>query len=244
MPALTALDDQVTQFEENGYLSPIDVCTSEEADHVRAQWDEIERSEELPTTARELIYNRHRDHPFILDLVQNHRVLDLVEALIGPNIMLFGTRVICKWPGDDEFVPWHQDVSERNKLTPPVQVTGWYAVDDATVDNGCVEVIPGSHRRGMLARQPASYRGSLLRKNEETVVTEAERALARPLELRAGQMSLHHGFTLHSSGTNPSPQRRCGFVIRYVPAEVTQAPDVDVNQRETAILLRGVDPHA
>jgi len=238
------LDDHLAQFEQGGYTAPIRVRDDAEATLVRKQWDQVESAEGLPTPDRLLMYNRHRNLPFILELASDERVLDIVESLIGPNILLFGTRVICKWPGDEEFVAWHQDVSERNQLTPPVQITGWYAVDDSTVENGCVEVLPASHRRGMLPRQPASYRANLLRQNEETVVSEADQALARPVELQAGEMSLHHGFTLHRSGTSPSARRRCGFVMRYVPAEVQQGPDVEVNQRETAVLLRGVDPHA
>jgi len=236
------LTDERSHFDRFGYISPIRVRTPTEAAAITQQWDQVEEREQLPQEERFLMYNRHRDLDFLMDIASDERVLDIVESLIGPDILLFGTRLICKWPGDVDFVPWHQDVSVRNQLTPPEQVTGWYAVDNVTTDNGCVQVIPGSHHDGMLTREPANHAGSLLRHNEETPVSEERRCDALPIELQAGEMSLHHGFTLHTSGPNPSTERRCGYVIRYVPAYVQQGDDVEVNQRETAILLRGVDP--
>jgi hypothetical protein len=237
--AVTA--DQVEAFHRDGFLFPIALNGAEEAEAVRAKWDKLEQREQLYEQRRNSMYNRHLDQQFIWDLVSSPVILDALEPLIGPNILLFGSRIICKWGNDETFIAWHQDVSERNQLSPPVQITAWYAIDAADEENACVYCIPGSHKQGMRARVPASTDGNLLRVNEESPVSPDEARSAVPVRLRAGEVSLHHGFTLHSSGANRSNRRRSGLVIRYVPAYVQQGDGVEFNQRETAITLRGVD---
>jgi Phytanoyl-CoA dioxygenase (PhyH) len=233
--------EQVDRFNRDGFLFPIQVKNKAEADQVRAQWDELEAAEKLRKSHRNSMYNRHLDQEFIWKLVSDPLILNALEPLLGPNILLFGSRIICKWPTDGSVVAWHQDVSERNQLDPPIQITAWYAIDDSDEDNGCVCCIPGSHKRGMLKRHPAAVPGNLLRVNEESQIPDDMIGRAAPVTLKAGDLSLHHGFTVHSSPYNNSRRRRCGLVIRYVPAHVQQGSGVEFNQRETAIVLRGVD---
>src|SRR5438046_2222497 len=80
---------------------------------VQAKWDELERREKLHEQRRNSMYNRHVDQEFLWELVSNQTILDALEPLLGPNILLFGSRIICKWGNDETFVAWHQDVSER-----------------------------------------------------------------------------------------------------------------------------------
>lgn len=215
-------DEQVAAFDRDGFLFPIDIHEQTEADRVRKQWDELEAAEGLAGSRRELLYNRHLDQEFLWDIASSPTIVDALEPLLGPDILLFGTRVICKWPGDESQVAWHQDLSARNQLSPPMQITGWYAIDDADEENGCVLCVPGSHAEGMLAREPAAVAGNLLRFNEQSRVRAEVMEKAEPIRLRAGQLSLHAGFTLHSSLSNHSRRRRCGLVLRYVPAHVRQ----------------------
>lgn len=232
---------QVDGFERDGFVFPIRVRDPNKAEEIRRRWDELEVREGLREKARNSMYNRHLDQEFIWDLVSDDTILDALEPLIGPNILLFGSRIICKWGEDETLVAWHQDVSERNRLSPPTQITAWYAIDDSHEENACVYCIPGSHRCGMLKRVAANHSGNLLRVNEESPVAEEEARRAVPIVLSSGELSLHHGLTIHSSGRNRSARRRCGLVIRYVPAYVRQGSGVEFNQRETAITLRGVD---
>lgn len=234
--------EQVNTFRDSGFLFPVAVNDALAADRVRAQWDEFEATSRLANSHRDLMYNRHLDQQFIWDIASSQRVLDALEQLLGPDILLFGTRIICKWSGDDTVVAWHQDVSERNQLDPPEQITAWYAIDDADESNGCVFCVSGSHKAGMRKRLPAKVPGNLLRVNEESEVSDEMARTAVPVRLKAGQLSFHHGFTLHSSPRNVSNRRRCGLVIRYVPGYVRQGSGVEFNQRDTAIVLRGRDP--
>jgi non-haem Fe2+, alpha-ketoglutarate-dependent halogenase len=233
--------EQVESFGLAGFVFPLDLYDQREAAIIRRKWDALEAAEGLSNANRPSLYNRHLDQAFLWDIAADQRILDALEPLIGPDILLFGSRVICKWPHDNSFVAWHQDLSVRNQLIPPVQITAWYAIDGVDDDNGCVRCIPASHHWGMLGRSPATGEGNLLRRNEASAVSKADQATAQSVRLRAGQASLHHGFTVHSSNRNTSSRRRCGFVIRYVPAHVRQGRSVEFNQRDTAVVLRGRD---
>jgi len=232
--------DLAGAYERDGVVAPVSVLTSAEADRIRSEWDRCVRLHGHPRPGDRQMYNLHREVGVIDEIARHPRLLDVVERIIGEDILLLGSRVICKEPGTGDFIPWHQDVSDRNRLTPPVQVTAWYAVDDSTVANGAVEVIPGSHRSGMRARVPTSSDGNLLRADEANDVGDEEAARAVPIELRAGQASLHHGFVLHRSGPNRSADRRCAFVLRFVPPRVMQGPGV-FDLRSSAVVVRGVD---
>jgi hypothetical protein len=234
-------DEQINSFERSGFLFPLDVSDPTQAQAMREAWDDFERREELERRGKNSLYNLHVEHDFIWRIASHPTILDALEPLIGPNILLFASRIICKWGREDSFAAWHQDLSARNQLDPPMQITAWYAIDDVDPGNACVYCIPGSHKRGMLKRHPAAETGNLLRVNEESSVSAEDAARAVAIVLRSGQVSFHDGFTLHSSGRNESPRRRCGLVLRYVPAYVRQGKDVDFNQRESALVLRGVD---
>jgi non-haem Fe2+, alpha-ketoglutarate-dependent halogenase len=237
----------VPSLEQDGFMFPLELFTPEEAQTLRSKWDELEAREGLRNWQEEprlkkALHNRHLDQEFLWDLAHHPAILGAMTPILGPNILLYGTRVICKWGGDEgSFVAWHQDVSVRHQLFPPVQITAWYAIDDSDVANGCVRCIPGSHKRGMRDRLPAGYEGNLLRVNEETPVSDEEAGRAVNVTLRSGQASLHDGLTIHSSGVNQTRQRRCGVVLRYSPAYVTQGADVEYKQRDNAVVVCGAD---
>lgn len=233
-------EGEVAAFNRDGFLFPLEINSASKADLVRRRWDELEMREKLAGKG-DLLYNRHLDQEFLWEIASEPKILDAIEALLGPNILLFGSRVICKWPSDGSRVSWHQDLSARKELNPAVQITAWYAIDDTDEENGCLLCVPGSHRHGMLAREPAAVKGNLLRFNEESQISKEMAESAKPIKLRAGQISLHAGLTIHSSARNRSVRRRCGLVLRYAPAYVRQGAGVEFNQRETAIVLRGVD---
>src|SRR5205085_1530697 len=144
-------------------------------------------------------------------------------------------------PADAEakFVAWHQDVTYWG-LEPPLAVTAWYAVDDSDVENGCMRIIPGTHR-GIRAHGKSERAGNLLSINQEVPVTAAEEARAVDLVLKAGEISLHHGMAIHGSNPNHSTRRRCGLTLRYVPPHVRQIGENSQRRRWNAVLVRGED---
>ncbi|MCW3099590.1 MAG: hypothetical protein JWL77_5208 [Chthonomonadaceae bacterium] len=186
------------------------------------------------------LLDRHFDQAFLWELAASPRILDCVESLIGPDFLLLVTHFFCKYGPDDKFVAWHQDATYWG-LEPPKALTNWYAVDDSDVENGCMRVIPGSHRNGLREHGKAEVQGNLLSINQEVPVTAEEECSAVDLVLRAGEASIHDGWLIHGSLPNRSHRRRCGLTLRYVPTSVKPVELNSMGKRWRAILVRGVD---
>jgi ectoine hydroxylase-related dioxygenase (phytanoyl-CoA dioxygenase family) len=220
----------VEQYNRDGYLvfpNVLDARTIQNAsDHV--EW----LMKKYPDTRPEHFHSHMMyDDPFWVRLVADERLLDLVEPILGPNIALFASHYICK-PGDDGMpVAWHQDGSYW-PLEPMEVVTAWLAVDDSTAENGCMRVIPGSHKGSILEHKTVEERAVL---PEGVEVSPEDECRAVDLEIPAGGVSLHHPFLVHGSNPNLSPKRRCGLTIRYIPA-TTRITD---GKKRKTFLLRG-----
>jgi non-heme Fe2+,alpha-ketoglutarate-dependent halogenase len=229
-------------FEEDGVVSGIRVRTAGEAEAIRASWNELEAAEDMRRNGYSTVHSRHLDQRFVWDLASDPVILQHVAALMGPDILLFGTRFFCKYGPDTGYhVSWHQDLDSWG-LLPPVALTVWYAIDRSDEENGCVQVIPGSHRDGLRehdTQQPEG--GNLLGRGQRLGLAETEQRKARPIILEAGEMSIHHGALVHASLANRSARRRCGLAIRYVPTYVRQIADLAKSPPAQAILVHGVD---
>lgn len=142
-------------------------------------------------------------------------LLDLVEQLIGPDIVLWASAVFCKPAGTGLEVPWHQD-GQYWPIRPRATVTAWFAIDDVDAANGCMRIVPGSHRLGVLSHAKSDREDLVL----DNVLDDArlDLARARDVVLAAGQVSLHHVDLVHGSPPNRSTRRRAGYAIRYMPA--------------------------
>jgi ectoine hydroxylase-related dioxygenase (phytanoyl-CoA dioxygenase family) len=159
-------------------------------------------------------------------------VLDTVEEVLGPDLLIAGSLVLCKYPHDPGFVAWHQDNYYSNlHLTP--SLSAWIALRDSTVENGCMRVVPGSHREGVLPHEEMGNANNLLKLGQEIQV-EVNEADAVEVTLRAGEMSLHHAAIIHGSRPNRSDTQRLGFIVRFV----TSAYDL-TSQQTPFILARG-----
>jgi ectoine hydroxylase-related dioxygenase (phytanoyl-CoA dioxygenase family) len=156
--------------------------------------------------------------------------------VIGPDILCWTTNFFIKEAASPGFVSWHQD-STYWGLDPDDVVTAWVAFTDATAENGCMQVIPGSHRVEQLPHVDTFHRDNLLSRGQEiSVSVDTTRAVT--LALRAGEMSLHHIKLVHGSDPNRTADRRIGLAIRYIPTHVRQT-----KVRDSAMLVRGTDRH-
>ncbi len=149
----------------------------------------------------------------LLECVTHPDILDMVEQVIGPDLILWGSQVFSKPAGDGLAIPWHQD-GHYWPLRPLRNVTVWIAIDPATVANGCMRVIPGSHRDGMMQHSSSDDPGLALNQG----LSGVDETRAVDIELEPGQVSLHDVMLVHGSNANRSGQRRCGYAIRYMPA--------------------------
>jgi non-haem Fe2+, alpha-ketoglutarate-dependent halogenase len=227
---------QVRHFNERGYVLPLAVFSTEEAEANRRYFDQLMASARAAGHNSYSINGWHRHCVGIYRLLMEPRILDYVEDLIGPNIVSTMTHYFSKEPGDDKQVVWHQDASYW-PLTPSKVVTVWLAIDDADDDNGAMQFIPGSHHHGQIPFEPSAA-------EENNVLGQSVRDPGRfggpPVSvcLKAGQISIHTDLLLHGSAPNRSTRRRCGLTLRYMPPEVrTQA-----KEHASAFLCRGADP--
>jgi len=217
MPSLTS--DQLKQYEEEGYVAPIDVLSKEEAKEVREEIELIEKKwpNELEGLGRNYI---HLISPVFDKVCNNKKILDAVESLIGKNILICGTTLFVKNPNEKGFVSFHQDAKYIG-LEPHNWVTAWVAITDANEENGCMRMWSGSHKNDLQYHNQKFDENNLLTRGQ--TVENVPMNKTKPVILKAGQISLHHPKVVHGSGLNKSNDRRIGFVIQsYIGTNVEQ----------------------
>ena len=227
---------QLRQFDELGYIFPLDVFTAAEAEANRAYFDELMDRAAAAGWDAYSINGWQRHCAGMWDLCTEPRILDYVQDLLGEDLVCWGAHFFCKQPGDERRVSWHQDASYW-PLTPSRTVTVWLAIDDADEGNGAMAVVPRSHLHGQIPfeRSEAGERNVL----NQTVV-DPRRHGGDPVSfvMKAGQISLHTDLLLHGSNPNLSDRRRCGLTMRFVPPEVR----AHKGWNRGAIICRGADP--
>ncbi|WP_428080578.1 phytanoyl-CoA dioxygenase family protein [Candidatus Pelagibacter sp.] len=210
--------NQLKQYNEEGYVAPLDILTKEEALEARNEIELIEKKmpNEIDKSGR---YNVHLISPKLDAIVHNSKILDAVESIIGKNILVCSTTLFIKDPKQEGFVSYHQDAKYIG-LEPHNWVTAWIAITDSNKENGCMRMWPKSHIELKDHNQKFNEGNLLTRGQTVEGVPESE---VKPVELKAGQMSLHHPRIVHGSGINKSNDRRIGFVVQsYIGTNVKQ----------------------
>ena len=209
---------QIDTFNERGFIFPLDVFTTEEATANRSYFDSLMAAAASSGHQAYSINGWHTCCQGIYDLVIDNRILDYVQDLLGEDLICWGTHYFNKLPGDKKQVIWHQDASYW-PLTPSKTVTVWLAIDDADVENGAMQVIPGSHRHGQIDYEASTDEDkNVLNQSVRNPLQYGEAPVS--FEMQAGQISLHTDLLLHGSEPNCSQRRRCGLTIRYCPPDV------------------------
>ncbi|MFI5694681.1 phytanoyl-CoA dioxygenase family protein [Kribbella sp. NPDC051586] len=217
------------QYDADGYVVVRDVIDPDvvAASNAHVDWL-LARHPEL--TPEQLGHRLARDDPFWIRLVADHRLLDLAQLFVGPDIALFATHYLCKPPRSGKGVEWHQDGAFW-PLEPMQVVTLWLALSDSDPDNGCLRVLPGS-QRSELEQMKQAGPGTVLRHRIDADIDETR---AVDLVMRPGDVEVHHPNIVHSSMPNRSDRWRRALTIRYIPTSTRiTRPD-----EATAIHLRG-----
>ena len=159
--------------------------------------------------------NRPDIHSKFLEICKLTPLLDIVDQLIGRDIIVWGSRIFSKAPQTGRATPWHQD-GEYWPIRPLATATVWIAIDDSNENNGCLKILTGSNRAKMLLpHQSLSGKGAALDKEIKPELIESKDIVSVPLQ--PGQMVIFDVFTAHGASPNLSNQRRAGFAIRYMP---------------------------
>ena len=219
MPKLTS--QQHEQYQEKGFIAPLDALTKAEAEEVKSEIEFIEKKwpNELNGLGRNYV---HLISPIFDKVVHNSKVLDAVESIVGKNILACGTTLFIKNPDEKGFVSFHQDAKYIG-LEPHNWVTAWIAVTDTNEKNGCMRMWSGTHKNDLKnhIEKFDNNEGNLLTRGQTVENVPLEET--EPVILKAGQMSLHHPKIVHGSGVNISKERRIGFVIQsYIGSNVEQ----------------------
>ncbi len=227
-------EEAVARYRRDGYLCPIDIFSPEEAADYRQKLEAFETLEGGPLKGA-YRYKTHLLFTWLDALVRDPRILDVVEDILGPNLLCWASSFFIKEAGDPGFVSWHQD-STYWGLSEPAVMTVWVAFSPSSEASGCMQVVPGSHLRDQVDHRDTFDKNNLLTRGQEIAVDVTnEQTAMMPLE--PGQVSLHHVRIFHASPPNRSDDRRIGFAIRYIPTHVKQI----VGKRDSAMLVRGVD---
>ncbi|MEM9139506.1 MAG: phytanoyl-CoA dioxygenase family protein [Pseudomonadota bacterium] len=228
---------QITAYARDGFLCPLDVLTPGDAAAHRAGLEALEAREggAMPRPISEYLrMNAHLTTGVSLAQARNPRILDAVESILGPDLMLWSCEYFIKEAGSKSIVSWHQDLTYWGMDGSDHEVTAWLALSPATGESGCMKFVPGSHRTNLVPHTDTFADDNMLSRGQEIAV-EVDEADAVVAALQPGQMSLHHGRMFHGSGPNTTDDRRIGFVMRFI------RPDTPAIRRDFAMLVRGAD---
>jgi len=226
--------DQVSQYQRDGFTYPVSVFTAAEVARYRTSLETFEAGQGGPLDGGQRAKS-YLLFDWVHDMVTHPKVLDGVEDLIGPDLILFYCTAWLKPPDAEAFVSWHQDATYFG-LEPARQVTAWLALTASTRENGCVRVMPGSHTDGLQSWHSQPEKNNLLTSGQHLDIDVKESRLV-DMELGVGQMSLHHTHLVHGSNPNHGSERRLGFCASFIPASVHQVGE----HRSPAMLVRGKD---
>lgn len=175
--------------------------------------------------------------PWFNDLVRHPRILDAIEDVIGPNILVWTSTFFIKEPNSPTYAAWHQDGGYFG-LEPREQVCAWVALTDASEEAGCMEQLsfrgkPRLHHHAALGLANSINRAG------QTITDDFDDRDPVAMALPAGSFSLHHELAVHRSAPNRASHRRVGIGLNYIPTHVR----VNGPVRVKAMLVRGRDTY-
>lgn len=233
--------DQVNQYWHDGFLFPLTLMHPAEAQTWRGKLEQFDdRYRHDPSLHRPfddyLRANLHIVSTAAAEIAHHPAILDAVESLIGPDLLVWMVELIVKPPNSEAMVSMHQDLTYWGLDGIDGLVTAWVALSDVTVANGAMTFVAGSHRFGQVDHADTFGENNLLSRGQQVSFDHDPHDEAS-VELAAGQVSLHHGLTFHGSGPNQTEVERVGLAIRYIEPEVRQR----VGARDYAMTVRGAN---
>ena len=224
----------LARYDEQGFLCPVPATSPEEAAGLRAKLEAFEKAE--PKWAPTILRRKgHVALKWLSDLVRHPKIVDTVAEILGPDLLCWNLNTFMKSPGDGKYVTWHQDATYWGLSSNDV-LTAWIALTPSNPENGCMRLVPGSHKRALLSHKDFDDPDNLLTRGQEIQVDVDDRE-AVDLVLEPGQMSLHHVLIIHGSAPALGGDRRIGVAVRYIPTSIRQTTGF----RDSATLVRGED---
>ncbi|HEX9982911.1 MAG TPA: phytanoyl-CoA dioxygenase family protein [Thermoanaerobaculia bacterium] len=217
-------------FQNTGIAFPIPVLTPAELAEIRHEYAQIVDAHggNLRSFDRSHYY-----FGWAYDLVTHPSIVDTVASILGNDVLVWGSLILSKPPHDDAFIAWHQDGAYAGFLGDAPAVSAWIALSDSTIESGCMRVVPGSQKTKLGHLEKADPRNMLSHGQE--IAVEVEESTAVDVQLRAGEMSLHHVDIVHGSNPNRATWWRTGFIVRYTTPAMLRAATPVVIARGAAV---------
>ena len=232
--------EQIDAYRRDGYLFPLDVFGSGQVDAIRAELEQARRDAVAPGLEDEFSQlvrtNAQYLLPFVHHVATAPQLLDRIESILGPDLLLWSAEFFIKGAHSDKIVSWHQDLTYWGLGDTDNEITAWLALSEVNVESGCMRFLPGSHHQKLLPHRDTFDANNLLSRGQE-VAADVDEKEAVDVVLRPGQLSLHHGRIFHASGPNRSDRDRIGLAFRFLTPAVKQ----QVSQRDYAMQVRGID---
>jgi ectoine hydroxylase-related dioxygenase (phytanoyl-CoA dioxygenase family) len=224
---------EIARFETDGYTGPVRVLDEAEAARHRAAYESVERR--YPGDLKKMKTKAHLLCPWVDEIARHPRVLDAFEDLIGPDILCYSMAFRVKANDGRTHAGWHQDTAYTRMR--PLLAIGALALGPCGRDQGCLSVIPGTHRGPVLPHAESSDDTSILARGQ-SIAAPIETEQAVDLALVPGEMAIFHYNIIHGSRPNISADRRVMLLVEMMPAHAYQA-----SGKEAAMLVRGQDRH-
>lgn len=226
-------------FHRDGFAAGLRVFSEAEAQHLRNKVEQLEQYNASGAGGYDLNQffrvNGHLVIPLLAEIAKTESILDTVETLLGPDLLVWSVELFIKEAHSNHTVSWHQDLTYWGMGETDDEVTAWIALSDVSIEAGCMRFMPGSHLGALVEHQDTFAENNLLSRGQEIPGVDDARAVYGPLQ--PGEMSLHHGRCFHASGANRSDDRRIGVAIRYVTPGVRDS----LHNKDYAMLVRGCD---
>ncbi len=226
--------EELDFYIKKGFFSPIKVLKSEEANQYRTSIEKIE-SKHGGSLLPEYRSKSHLLFKWLDNIIRDPRVLDPIANILGPNILCWNTVFWIKDTRSKNFVSWHQDKHYWGLDTEDL-VSAWLALSPASIESGCMKVIPGSHQRGSFKHLDTNETNNMLTRGQY-IYEGIDEDRAEYMNLKTGEMSLHNYGLVHSSGINESSDRRIGVSMHFIRPDCKQT----LSNWDTAALVRGED---
>lgn len=230
--------EQIKRWRHDGFLSPFPLLNATELTACREGLERFEQWLGAPVNSTEDLQYRTMPYlilPWAAKLAQDARILDVVEDLIGPDILIYTSTFFIKEPHSPTIAAWHQD-STYYGLEPKEEVTVWVALSDANEAAGCMDALSFKGKPRQLSHVSRVVKNSVNRAAQ--VITEPlDEGEPVAMPLKAGEFSMHHGLCPHRSGPNTANHRRIGLGLNYIPTSVRPVGSI----KPAAMLVRGID---
>jgi non-heme Fe2+,alpha-ketoglutarate-dependent halogenase len=230
---------QVDSFRHHGFLFPVPALTPEEITACLSGLQRLETELGCPVAEADVKWRSHAyaHSPWFNDLIRHPRILDAIEDVIGPNILVWTSTFFIKEPHSPTYAAWHQDGSYFG-LEPQEQVCAWVALTDASREAGCMEQL-SFHGNPRQYHHAALGLANSINRAGQTIMEEFDQSNPVAMALPAGSFSLHHERAVHRSAPNNAAHRRVGIGLNYIPTHVR----VNGPVRCCAMLVRGEDTY-